>query len=161
AVLALPEPGETHRGPQFPCSAVLPPGRLDGLAEAALRGDALIGRLGQQQLALEAIQLGLLETLVVFVREGQSLVQGPPRVRYPAGLRRGGGKHAELRWKEQLSPAGPEGLQPLQEEGHRFLPLALQEHSSTLERRARGGPQCKSLFGRDPDLLLGGGPDLG
>src|SRR5262245_48102043 len=65
AVLALPEPGETHRGPQLPRSAALPPGRLDGLAEAILRGDVLVGRLGQQKFALEAIQFGLLETLLV------------------------------------------------------------------------------------------------
>src|SRR5438094_278114 len=56
AAVPLPEPGQAHRGPQFPAPALLAPGRLDGLAEAALR-PGLVGRLGQQQLTLEAVKL--------------------------------------------------------------------------------------------------------
>ena len=46
AGLPLPESGQAHRRPQFPCPALLTPGRLDSLAEAALGSSALVGRLG-------------------------------------------------------------------------------------------------------------------
>jgi hypothetical protein len=36
ATLLLPEPGETHRGPQLPALALLALGRRDGLAEAGV-----------------------------------------------------------------------------------------------------------------------------
>src|SRR5215831_1940552 len=65
AVLPLPEAGQAHRGPQLPRPALLSAGCVDGLAEAVLGGADLIRRLGQEQLALLAVQLGLLGAVVV------------------------------------------------------------------------------------------------
>ena len=80
AALPLPEPGEAHRGPQLPRLALLAPGRLDGLAEAVFGGGGLVGRLGQQQLALEAVQLGLVAAVVVLLGDRQPFVQRLVRV---------------------------------------------------------------------------------
>ena len=83
------------------------------------------------------------------------------RVLEPAGLRVGVAQDAEVERKGQLRTGGPEGVEALEEQGQRFVQLALQEHPATLEERARGVPERKTLFGRDCDLFLGGRLDLG
>src|SRR5262249_13594253 len=70
----LPQTGETHGGPQLPSLAPLAPGRLDGPAEAVLGGGNLIGGLGQPQLALEPMQLGLMATVIVLLGNRQPFV---------------------------------------------------------------------------------------
>src|SRR6516164_5381548 len=87
AALPLPEPGQAHRGPQLPRPALLSAGCVDGLAEAVLGGGDLIGRLGQEQLALLAAQLGLLGAVVVLLRDCQALIQCTECFRETAGLR--------------------------------------------------------------------------
>ena len=111
AALPLPQPGETHRGPQLPRPALLAPGRLDGPAEAVLGGGGLVGRLGQQQLALEAVQLGLVATVIVLLGERQPFVQRLVRVLEAPGLRVGIAQHAEVRRNSHLRPGGPEGAE--------------------------------------------------
>ena len=96
--------------------ALLAPGRLDGPAEAVFGGGNLVGRLGQQQLALEAVQLGLVATVVVLLGDRQPLVQRLVRVLEPAGLRVGIAQHAEVRRNAHFRPGGPEGIEPLEEQ---------------------------------------------
>jgi hypothetical protein len=71
AALPLPEPREAHGGPQLPRPALLAPGRLDGLAKAVLGAADLVGRLGKEQLASEAVQFGLLKAVVIPCCEGR------------------------------------------------------------------------------------------
>src|SRR5262245_51063475 len=68
AALPMPETGKAHRGSQFPRPAVLAAGDLDGIVKAGLRGPGVV-RFGQQELALQTAQLGLLEAVVVPLRE--------------------------------------------------------------------------------------------
>ena len=44
----MPESGQACRGSQFPRSALLAAGRVEGLAEAGFGGGCLVGRLGEQ-----------------------------------------------------------------------------------------------------------------
>src|SRR5262249_56989277 len=104
--------------------ARLPRGRLDGLAEAALR-PGLVERLGQQQLTLEAVKLGLLEPVVVLLREAQRLVQRLPRVPEPAGLCVGVDERGEVVRKSHPRTGGPVGIETLEELRQRLLRPAL------------------------------------
>ena len=74
-------------------------------------GGTLVGRLGQQQLALEAVQLGLVATVVVLLGNRQPFVERRVRVLEPPGLRVGIAQHAEVGRDADFRPGGPEGTQ--------------------------------------------------
>ena len=136
AALPLPQTGETHGGPQLPPFALLAQSRLGGPAEAVFGGGNLVGRLGQQQLALEAMQLGLVATVIVLLGDRQPFVQRLVRILKARGLRVGIAQHAEVRRNPHFRPGGPEGTKPLEEKWQRFLAPALQEHPRPLVERA-------------------------
>src|SRR5262249_12484544 len=113
-VLALPEAGEAHRGPQLPCLALLATCRLDGGKETGL-GGGLVIRFSQVQLTLETVQLGLLEAIVVLLREGQTLVQRLAGIVEAAGLRVRVAQHAVVTRQKHSGAGGAIGVEALLE----------------------------------------------
>ena len=70
---------------------------------------------------LETVQLGLLAALVVFLGDGQALVERLASVLEPACLRVGIAQGAELKRKGQLGTAGPESIEALPEQWQSFF----------------------------------------
>ncbi len=95
-------------------------GCLNGLAEAVLGGDALVGRLGQQKLALEAVQFGLVSTVVVFLGDGQPFVQSLERILVACALRVCIAQDAEIVRNPHFRAGGSEGMKSLEEKGQRL-----------------------------------------
>src|SRR5207244_3966056 len=114
-----------------------------------------------QQLALEAVQLGLVATVVVLLGNRQPLVQRIVRVLEARGLRVSIAQQTEVRRNADFRPGGPEGAEPLEENRQRFLPPALQEQPRPLVKGAQRVPERKALFGRDGHRFLGRRFDLG
>ena len=75
----MPKPGETHGRAQFPGSTLLPPGDVDRVLKACFGGDFVM-RLREVQLTAKAVQLSLLKTLVVFLRQRERLVENAARL---------------------------------------------------------------------------------
>jgi hypothetical protein len=123
----------------------------------ALGGRCLVGRLSQQELALEAVQLGLLNSVTVLLGESEPLVKRHVSLAKPCGSRVGVAEEAELEGAEDLGAGGPEAVEAFLEQGERFVRPTLQQQSGTFEECSRGGPEGKTLFGRDRDLFRGGG----
>src|SRR5262245_61091264 len=79
--LLVPEPTETHRGPQLERSRLLAAGEVQGPLEPGFRLGLRCPRLPQEEARSEAIQLRLDQALSRALRSRQCLVQsGEPRL---------------------------------------------------------------------------------
>ena len=119
AALALPEPGEARRGPQLPGPALLPPGGLDSRAEARV-GGGLVVRLGQPEVAQQAMQLGLVEPLVGLLCERKRLVERACAVIEAAGLGVCGAEGAEVEREAYAGARGAKVAEPAYQQGERL-----------------------------------------
>ena len=109
AALAAPQPGEADRGAQFPSPALLPPGDFDGAVKASFRA-CFVVCFGEVQFAAQAVELRLLETVVVFLDERERLLGSPAGILEAPRLREGLGKDAQVIGQAQAGPRCTIGL---------------------------------------------------
>ncbi len=98
-----------------------------------LLGGAFVVRVRQVQLALEALELGLVETRVGFLDKSQTLVKRLRRLFEPAGLREGAAQEREV---ERVIKTAADGAQIMD---------ALCRATGALRTGAPAGPSSRSL----------------
>src|SRR5436190_8885691 len=155
----MPEPCKNRGGAEFPRLALLTLGDLQGRPEGFL-GGGVIARLGQLQLASQAVQFSLEETLVILLDERQALIERSRCVIEPSGLRKRTAKESEVKRQVQRSAGGAKIVNSLLKQGQRFFPLPLCNQRRSLEQRRRGQPVSESLLGRDDNLFLSSSSSL-
>src|SRR5271155_6228411 len=101
------------------------------------------------------MQLGLLESVLVLIREVQPLAQGEVRILEPARPGVAVAKKTEVIRKCKFSAGGPIGLKACDQQGKPSAKVSLQQQPAASVERARGMPEGKALFGRDLDLFIG------
>ncbi len=107
------------------------------------------------QLAQEAVQLGLLESVLILIREVQPLGQGAVRILEPARPGVAVAKKTEIIGKCKFSAGGPIRLKARNEQRKPYRKVSLQQQPAGSVEHARGMPENKALFGRDLDLFIG------
>src|SRR4030095_10008891 len=109
-----------------------------------------------QELSFEAVQLGLLASLIGLFADSQPLVQRSSCLFELVGSGEGLAQRAALERKGQPGPAGAEGFVTPPKKGKGLRRFPFEEHAGALEERAGRVPEGEPLLGCDFDLLLGG-----
>ena len=125
---------------------MLAAGRLDRLVETLLGRVNLFGRLKEHKFALQAIQLSLVATVVVFRRDGQPFVQHLAGVFKPCGPRIGFAQNGEVGRRADFRAVARKSRYPVSSVGSASGAPSLQQHARPLVNFAERAPQLKTLL---------------
>ena len=120
-----PQPSETRGRAQLERFGALPASDLKRPMEARLGLGPILGRPGEQQFALEAVEIGLPPALATLVREGEGLGDSVLAGIEPTPPSTDLGQEREVVRPTYIEPGRPQGRQALLDRGSPQLKIAL------------------------------------
>jgi hypothetical protein len=121
----------------------------------ALFGSFLASSFREKQFAFQTVQLGLVDAVVVLVRNGQTFVQHVKRIFETRVLGERVANHTQVAWDADFGTRCPKLAQAFKQERNRFSSSALKQQGTAGMQRAQRSPERKSLLGPDCEFFFG------